>query len=162
MPLIVFHFRVDRFSTTRRGKAFTVKRGEKNFPTKGSETLKGDCLKWRSGLLLANQRGYRNERNCTESFNLHGSARSLQWVRQRYLCLYDVILTTLVQAVVIVINFGLNLTQCVGPGWFPSNTATFCPLSAAHTCTRPSFDPTRYPAKFAWHKRNMVNMEEIR
>ena len=54
------------------------------------------------------------------------------------------LLTTFVQAVVIVINFGLNLTQCVGPGWFPSKTATFCPLSAAHTCIRPSFDPVTF------------------
>ena len=42
-----------------------------------------------------------------------------------------------------VINFGLNLAQCVGPGWFPSKTATFCPLSAAQTWIRPSLVPAR-------------------
>ena len=50
-----------------------------------------------------------------------------------FIPLINLKLTMFVQAVVIVINFGLNLTHCVGPGWFPSSIVTFCPLSAAHT-----------------------------
>ena len=36
---------------------------------------------------------------------------------------------------------GLNPTHWIGPGWFPSSTVSFWPLSEPHTWTRPSWDP---------------------
>lgn len=43
------------------------------------------------------------------------------------------ILTMLEQALANVMNLGLNCRQVIGPVCFPSNKATFMPLSAFHT-----------------------------
>ena len=51
-------------------------------------------------------------------------------------------LTILVHAEAIIMNFGLNCTQWVGPGCPPSSTVILSPVSADHTCTVPSCDPT--------------------
>ena len=50
-------------------------------------------------------------------------------------------LTMLVQADASIMNLGLNPTHWIGPGWLPSNTVSFWPLSEPHTWTRPSWDP---------------------
>lgn len=50
-------------------------------------------------------------------------------------------LTMLEQALANVMNFGLNCRQVMGPVCFPSNKATFMPLSAFHTWIFPSSEP---------------------
>ena len=50
-------------------------------------------------------------------------------------------LTMLVQADASIMNLGLNPTHWIGPGWLPSKTVSFWPLSEPHTWTRPSWDP---------------------
>lgn len=53
-------------------------------------------------------------------------------------------LTMLEQALANVMNFGLNCRQVIGPVCFPSNKATFIPLSAFHTWIFPSSEPEIY------------------
>ena len=48
----------------------------------------------------------------------------------------------LVHALAIIINLGLNCRQWVGPGCPPSRTVILSPVSADHTCTVPSCEPT--------------------
>lgn len=50
-------------------------------------------------------------------------------------------LTMLEQALANVMNLGLNCRQVIGPVCFPSNSATFIPLSAFHTWIFPSSEP---------------------
>lgn len=50
-------------------------------------------------------------------------------------------LTMLEHALANVMNFGLNCRQVIGPVCFPSNKATFIPLSAFHTWIFPSSEP---------------------
>lgn len=50
-------------------------------------------------------------------------------------------LTMLEQALANVMNLGLNCRQVIGPVCFPSNKATFMPLSAFHTWIFPSSEP---------------------
>lgn len=51
------------------------------------------------------------------------------------------VLTMLEQALANVMNLGLNCRQVIGPVCFPSNKATFMPLSAFHTWIFPSSEP---------------------
>ena len=54
-----------------------------------------------------------------------------------------IILTMLVQALANIMYLGLNATHWIGPGWLPSNTVSFCPLSDPQTWTRPSWEPVQ-------------------
>lgn len=53
----------------------------------------------------------------------------------------EVNLTMLVQAEANIMYLGLNPIHWIGPGWFPSSTVSFWPLSEPHTWTRPSCEP---------------------
>jgi hypothetical protein len=49
----------------------------------------------------------------------------------------------LVHADTIIMYLGLNWTHCTGLGWSPFSTHTLNPVSAFHTCTRPSELPAK-------------------
>lgn len=61
--------------------------------------------------------------------------------------------TVLEHAVAIIMSLGLNWQQWVGPGWPPSKTATFSPVSASQTCTAPSCEPGVY----GWVRRGITD-----
>lgn len=52
-------------------------------------------------------------------------------------------LTMLVQALANIMYLGLNWSVVIGPGCFPSSTATFIPLSVLQTWILPSSEPAQ-------------------
>lgn len=63
-------------------------------------------------------------------------------------------LTMLVQALANVMYLGLNCRVLMGPGCFPSSTATFIPLSVLQTWTLPSSEPTQWKNKKTKHSQS--------
>lgn len=84
-----------------------------------------------------------DERNKEENENEQSVHRSLSngscWTDGRDA--FD--LTMFVQALANVMYLGLNCRVLMGPGCFPSSTATFIPLSVLQTWTLPSSEPAQ-------------------
>lgn len=74
-------------------------------------------------------------------FDIDFTTVQTHWASLVYGLTWQASLTMLEQALANVMNLGLNCRQVIGPVCFPSNRATFIPLSAFHTWIFPSSEP---------------------